>query len=326
MNSIGADQDIAAHGPGVLTCAIEEIRGDAALILDERPKPAARVDRALPQPLFDGAVDHALQPAAMNRKLRHIMAGVDAAGFAPDLLAMAIEIVKHIGTDRDVVELLQQAEAGKFTDRMRQRIDADAKLADGVRLLEQFATNAAGAKHQRGSEAPDSASDDNRLHRPTPRNTFTQWPLTSHEPSLGRKRRCRLRFQLGPGLRLSLNFQIVEILPVAHAVTENLLLARQILRRAEYGVGAVPGRGLQRERWIDQMWAAERHQIGPARGENGVDLIGGCDVSDAQGRPPRFVSDLVGGRCLEHAALYWLGGPPRPSRRDNYPIDPRLRA
>src|SRR5258705_9489125 len=169
----------------------------------------------------------------MNRELRHIMAGVDAARFAPDFLAMAIEIVKHVGSDRDVVEFLQQAEAGKSADRMRQRIDADAKLADAIRLLEQFATDAAGAQHQRGGEAPDAASDDNRLHRPTPRNAFTQRPLTSHEPSLGRKRLCRLCFQLGSGLRLSLNFQIVEILPVAHAVTENLLLARQIFRRTK---------------------------------------------------------------------------------------------
>src|SRR5258708_106329 len=191
----------------------------------------------------------------MNRKLRNVMAGIDAAGFAPDLLTIAIEIVKHIGADRDVVEPLQQAEAGKFADRMRKRIDADAKLADGIRLLEQFATNAAGAKHQRGSEAPDAASDDNRLHRPTPRNTFTQRPLTSHEPSLGRKRLCRLRFQLGPGLRLSLNFQIVEILPVAHAVTENLLLARQILRRGGYGPAGPPSRGLSGEKVRAHLWA-----------------------------------------------------------------------
>src|SRR5450755_3887931 len=70
--------------------------------------------------------------------------------------------------------------------------------------------------------------------------------LNSHERSLRRKRLCRLRLQLGPGLRLSLNFQIVEILPVADAVAENLLLARQVLRRAR-DIGAVPGRRLQRE-------------------------------------------------------------------------------
>src|SRR5258707_833106 len=97
--------------------------------------------------------------------------------------------------------------------------------------------------------------------------------LAAREPSLGRKRLCRLRFQLGPGLRLSLNFQIVEILPVAHAVAENLFLARQILRWAEYRLGAVPGRGLQRERRIDQMRPAERDEIGAPGREDRVDLI-----------------------------------------------------
>src|SRR4029453_4984161 len=107
-----------------------------------------------------------------------------------------------------------------------------------------------GAQHQRGGEAPNPASDDNCFHRPTPRNTLTPGPPNSHARSLGRKRLCRLRLQLGPGLRLSLNFQPPEILPVANAVTENLLLSRQILHRAEHGVGAVPRRSLQRERWI----------------------------------------------------------------------------
>src|SRR5258708_31751333 len=192
---------------------------------------------------------------------------------------------------------------------MRQSIDADAKLADGIRLLEKWASDAAGAKHQRGGEAPDAASDDNRLPRPTPRNAFTKRPLTSHEPSLGRKRLCRLCFQLGSGLRLSLNFQIVEILPVAHAVTENLLLARQILRRAKYLVDAIPGRGLQRERWIDQMRAPERHQIGAACGEDRIDLIGRCNVADAHGRHPRLIADLVRERVPEHATIYWPGAP-----------------
>src|SRR5258706_2288162 len=180
----------------------------------------------------------------MDRKMRHVMPGIDAAGFAPDFLAVAIEVIKLAGADRDVVKLLQQAEAGKFADRMRQRIDADAEFPDGVRLLEQFAPNAAGPQHQRSGKAPNPAPDDNRLHRPTPRNTLTQRPLNSHEPSLRRKRLCRLGLELGPGLRLSLNFQIVEILPVAHAVAEDLLLARKILRRAEDTLGAIPRRRL----------------------------------------------------------------------------------
>src|SRR5258708_18490956 len=183
---------------------------------------------------------------------------------------------------------------------MRQSIDADAKLADGIRLLEKWASDAAGAKHQRGGEAPDAASDDNRLPRPTPRNAFTKRPLTSHEPSLGRKRLCRLCFQLGSGLRLSLNFQIVEILPVAHAVTENLLPARQILRRAKYLVDAIPGRGLPREKWIDQMRAPPRPPIGAARGGGRIYLIGPCYYSAPHSRHPRPLSGLVTERRLGH--------------------------
>src|SRR5438876_9498647 len=117
------------------------------------------MDRIPPQPLFDGAVDHALQPATMNRELRHVMAGIDAARFAPDFLAVAIEVVKHVGADRDIIEPLQQAEAGEFAELMRPRIDADAEFADAIGLLEQFATDAAGAQHQRGGKASDTTPD-----------------------------------------------------------------------------------------------------------------------------------------------------------------------
>src|SRR5580692_1438512 len=165
MNTVGADQNVAAHGVDMTSGPIEEMRGDAALVLGEGAEPAAGVNGLRPQPLLDGAMDHALQPAAMDRELRHVMAGIDAAGFAPDFLAVAVEIIKHVGADRDIVELLQQPETGEFADRMRQRVDADAEFADGVRLLEQLAADAAGAQHQRGGQAPDTAPDDNRLHR-----------------------------------------------------------------------------------------------------------------------------------------------------------------
>src|SRR5260221_6362635 len=135
------------------TRTIEAIRGHTVLVLGEGPQPAAGVNRIRSQPLLDGAMDHALQPAAMNRELRHVMPRIDAAGFAPDFLTMAVEIIKFVGADRDIVELLQQAEAREFADRMRQRIDADAELADGVRLLEQFPAHAAGPPHQRPAEA-----------------------------------------------------------------------------------------------------------------------------------------------------------------------------
>ena len=190
------------------------------------------------EPLLDGAMDHALQPAAMDRELRHVVAGIEAARLAPDFLAVAVEIIQFIGANRDGIEPVQQAEAGQFADRMRQRVDADAEFADGVGLFEQFAVDAARAQHQRGGEAADAASDDDRLHPPklhsTRRTLSPQGGRGSHSvPSglFGRKRLCRLGLELGPGFRLTLNFEVLEILPVAHAVAENLLLAGQILRR-----------------------------------------------------------------------------------------------
>src|SRR3984957_9373348 len=171
MNAVCADQNIAAYGLAVAARAIEEVRGDAALVLAEGSEPAAGVNRVRSQSLLDGAVNHALQPAAMDRELRHVMAGVDTADVAPDFLAMAIEIIEHISADRDVVELLQQTKAGEFADRMRQRIDADAEFADRIRLLEQFAPDAAGPQHQPRGQAANTATDDNRLHRTTPLTT-----------------------------------------------------------------------------------------------------------------------------------------------------------
>src|SRR5260370_34720646 len=93
-------------------------------------------------------------------------------------------------------------------------------------------------------------------------------PLASHWRLLRCKRLCCLRLQLGPGLRLSLNFQIVEILAVADAVAENLLLARQILRRAS-AIPALPRRRPPPGRPSGPIEAAPPHPNGPARRDRG---------------------------------------------------------
>src|SRR5437763_17074673 len=116
MNAVGAYQNIATHGLDVAACAIEEICRDTALVLREGAQPASGVDRISSQPFLHGAVDHALQLAAVNRKLRHIMTAIKTARFLPHFLAMAIEIIKHVGADRDVIELLQQPQAREFTN------------------------------------------------------------------------------------------------------------------------------------------------------------------------------------------------------------------
>src|SRR5205085_10005666 len=83
---------------------------------------------------------------------------------APDLLTEAVQIGQLVGADRDRVEPLEQAELFQFLDRVRQRIDADAELADGVGLLINLALDAARMQHQRGDEPAHTSADDDGLH------------------------------------------------------------------------------------------------------------------------------------------------------------------
>src|ERR1700727_2285979 len=108
MNAVGADQDVAAHGLDVTAGAVEEMRGHPALVLGESAEAMTGVNDFLAEPLLDRPENDVLQAAAVDRELRHVMAGIDAANVAPNFLTMSIEIIKHVGTDRDVVELLQQ--------------------------------------------------------------------------------------------------------------------------------------------------------------------------------------------------------------------------
>src|SRR3954471_9051354 len=143
MDPVSTYQDVAARGVDMRASTIEEIRRDAAFVLRERTEPATSVDRLRPEPLLDGAMNDALKATAVDRKLRHVVAGIDSAGFAPDLLAVAVEVIELVGADCDVVELLQQAETCELTHCVRQRVDANAKLADGIGLLENLGTDAA---------------------------------------------------------------------------------------------------------------------------------------------------------------------------------------
>src|SRR5581483_8588359 len=81
-----------------------------------------------------------------------------------NLLAEAVGIKQLVGTDCDRVEPLEQPDLGQFLDGVRQRIDADAELADGVRLLEDFAVDAARMQHQRGYQTANAAAGDNGFH------------------------------------------------------------------------------------------------------------------------------------------------------------------
>jgi hypothetical protein len=84
-------------------------------------------------------MDHAVQPSTVDRKLRHVIARSNTAGLTPYFLTKTISVNQFIGADGDRVQSLQQPKLSQFANRMRQRIDADPKLADRLRLLIYFA-------------------------------------------------------------------------------------------------------------------------------------------------------------------------------------------
>src|SRR3954470_658834 len=158
----------------------------------------------------------------------------------------------------------------------------------------------------------------------TPLGTHQAMRPNSHGRSLRRKRLCRLRLELGPGLGLSLNSQLLEILPVAHAVAENLIFSGKILRRAERVVRPVPGCRPHGEGGIDQMRPPERNEVSPAGSQDGVGLVRHRDVADAHRGHARLIADLVGERGLEHAAIDRLRIAHGLPGRDVDEIDARL--
>ena len=70
----------------------------------------------------------------MNRKLRHVVARMQAARFAPDLVAATIHHDQLTSADRDCVELFQEIQLGENLDGVRQDVEADAQLANGCRI------------------------------------------------------------------------------------------------------------------------------------------------------------------------------------------------
>jgi len=79
----------------------------------------------------------------MDRELWDVVAGIDSARLAPNFLAQPVGVEQLVSSDGDRVEAIEQAELGEFLDRVRQGVDAHAELAHCVRLLEDFAVDAA---------------------------------------------------------------------------------------------------------------------------------------------------------------------------------------
>src|SRR5262249_46207358 len=150
VNAVGADQNIPARGVAVGAAAGGEVGGGAAIVFGGRGGGAIQMNARFTEPGARPPVDHALPPAAVNGEFRNVVTGIEPARLTPDLLAEAIGVEQLISADRNRIEPLEQAEIGELFDRMRERVDADAKLADRVRLFENLAINPARMQHQPG--------------------------------------------------------------------------------------------------------------------------------------------------------------------------------
>ena len=160
MDAVGADQRRPAHRLGDGAVVVGERGRHAIVVLLEAGQPAVGADDRLAQALHHRVAEHALEHAAMDRELGHRVTGVQAAQLAPHLLAEPVHVDELVGAHRHRVQPLEQAERLKLSDRMRQRVDAHAQLADRGRLLEHAAGQPAPVQRQRGGQASDAAADD----------------------------------------------------------------------------------------------------------------------------------------------------------------------
>src|SRR5262245_10568859 len=140
------------------------MRDDAAIALGEVDEPVIGVEARRAEARLDRVQQHAVQLAAMDTELRHVIARIQAAQFAPHHLPQPVGVNELAGADPGLVQRRQQSERREFLDRMRQQVDADAEFAQLLRLLEDLDLDARLTQRQRRDEAANAAADDQELH------------------------------------------------------------------------------------------------------------------------------------------------------------------
>src|SRR5262245_12631312 len=168
MDAVGTDKDVAMRGRAMRSGSIEEIRTDAGFILLERAQAVTGVDPAFAEPRTCGLIDHALQAATVNRELGNGVSGVKAARLPPDLLAEAISVDQLMGPNRHRFQAVKQSQLRELADAMRQRVNANAELTNGFRLLVDLAVDSARIQHQGRRQAPHAPARDYHLHDSLP--------------------------------------------------------------------------------------------------------------------------------------------------------------
>ena len=111
MDAIGAYQNISTRGMGMRAAAVEEIGGDAALVLAERAEPVAGMDAAFAEPRADRLIDDTLQAAAMDRELP-VTVAADVEYFVNQTRHFDLEIVVALGRRSGGVAITAQQNSG----------------------------------------------------------------------------------------------------------------------------------------------------------------------------------------------------------------------
>ncbi len=104
-----------------------------------------------------------LQLAAVDRELRVVVAGADAARLRPDALSVPVVVRELGGLDRGRGERVLQPEAGQHPDGVGQQVDADAERPDLARRLDDRRVDAARVQGERGGQPADPAAGDQDL-------------------------------------------------------------------------------------------------------------------------------------------------------------------
>ncbi len=161
VDAVRADQQpggrLRRHSVGLVD------EGDHAVFcLSVTRDAAAHADGLRPQPFDHLVVQQHLQPAAMDRILRPVVARRPAAGLGIDVVAVQPDQRPFLRRDADPVEVrLSDAEVVEFAHRIGLQIDADAQRAHLAHRLDDHAGRADLMQRQGRRQAADAAAGDN---------------------------------------------------------------------------------------------------------------------------------------------------------------------
>src|ERR1700722_10844349 len=136
------------------------MQGDAVIVLLHADAVMIGENAIRADPALEGFQQHHLQVAAMNRKLRMVVAGPAAERLLIDQLAEAVEEGCIFGLDRHPRQIRFKAKRGEFLGGVRQEVDADTYRADFRRGLEDATGHVGRVQRQTQGQAANAATDD----------------------------------------------------------------------------------------------------------------------------------------------------------------------